>query len=225
MPAISKKQQMLFGIALCFKRGNCKDASAEAKKLANEMTEKELEEFASTLHKDLPECTNESIIFSTRKVDRGTLKMFIDWLDSKELIYIFNEDEDQLELFNEYALSKADEKEFITYIDRLDLKKIWESSIATLDNTVGLGAVNPPPNYSSGAGGQPMTGNSAKGSGDRFDNGSYKNDKEEEEDDEEDDKNKHKRKKIKIKIKEKYPKSENKILKFKQFVEILNEIK
>lgn len=47
MPAKSEKQRKLMGAALSYKRGENKNASDEIKKVANSMTEKELEDYAS----------------------------------------------------------------------------------------------------------------------------------------------------------------------------------
>lgn len=47
MPAKSEKQRRLMGAALSYKRGESKNADDEIKKVANSMTEKELEDFAS----------------------------------------------------------------------------------------------------------------------------------------------------------------------------------
>ena len=47
MPAKSEKQRRLMGAALAYKRGENKNASEEVKKVADGMTEKELEDFAS----------------------------------------------------------------------------------------------------------------------------------------------------------------------------------
>lgn len=47
MPAKSEKQRRLMGAALSYKRGENHTASDEVKKVANSMTEKELEDFAS----------------------------------------------------------------------------------------------------------------------------------------------------------------------------------
>ena len=47
MPAKSEKQRRLMGAALAYKRGETKNVSDEIKKVANGMTEKELEDFAS----------------------------------------------------------------------------------------------------------------------------------------------------------------------------------
>lgn len=59
MPATSKAQQKLMGMALAYKRGELKDASDKVKKIAKGMTEKELEDFASTSTEDLPEKVTE----------------------------------------------------------------------------------------------------------------------------------------------------------------------
>lgn len=47
MPAKSEKQRRLMGAALAYKRGENKHPSEELIKLANSMTEEQLEEFAS----------------------------------------------------------------------------------------------------------------------------------------------------------------------------------
>lgn len=58
MPAKSKSQQKLFGMALAVRRGDIPKSSVDQSVLdiANsDMTNKELEEFASTKHKGLKE--------------------------------------------------------------------------------------------------------------------------------------------------------------------------
>jgi len=208
MPAVSKAQQALFGMALCYKRGECEDVPDEAKKLAKQMSEKSLRDFAKTPHKGLPKHVKESIIYNTRKVDPGKLRLFIDWLDSKNLTYINKVKEHEIEIFNEYDLSKEDEKEFLTYINRLQLEKVWENSIATLGNTIGMGYINPP-QPSMYSNGQPSI-EFGIGSGDRFDNGSAK------EDDEKIEKEKKKLKRLKKQMK-KEEQIKNKTLKFEEF--------
>ena len=47
MPAKSEKQRRLMGAALAYKRGENKHPSEEVIKVANSMTEAELEDFAS----------------------------------------------------------------------------------------------------------------------------------------------------------------------------------
>ena len=70
MPSVSKTQQRLMGQALAYKRGEIKakdlnpDYADEIKKLAKSMTEKQLKDFASTKHKNLPEKVKESNVMS-----------------------------------------------------------------------------------------------------------------------------------------------------------------
>ena len=56
MPALSKQQQKLFGLALAAKRGDIPKSkvSDEIKDIVKNMSEKEIEDFASTKHKGLP---------------------------------------------------------------------------------------------------------------------------------------------------------------------------
>ncbi|RJL08512.1 DUF3008 family protein [Paracoccus siganidrum] len=57
MPATSKAQQRAAGAALSAKRGETrvKDLQGASKDMYDSMTEAELEDLASTEHKDLPE--------------------------------------------------------------------------------------------------------------------------------------------------------------------------
>lgn len=56
MPAVSKQQQKLFGLALAFKRGEIEasEVSDEVQNIADRMSEKDIEDFAATKHKELP---------------------------------------------------------------------------------------------------------------------------------------------------------------------------
>lgn len=56
MPAKSIQQQKLMGLALAYKRGNvpASKVSAQVKKMAKSMTEKDLRKYAGTPHKGLP---------------------------------------------------------------------------------------------------------------------------------------------------------------------------
>ncbi len=47
MPAKSEKQRKLMGAALAYKRGESDTSSEEIRKVANSMSEKDLEDFAS----------------------------------------------------------------------------------------------------------------------------------------------------------------------------------
>lgn len=62
MPAKSKSQQRLFGMALAVRRGemNRSDASKEVLDIVDgEMTDKQIEDFAKTKHKGLKEYLKE----------------------------------------------------------------------------------------------------------------------------------------------------------------------
>lgn len=63
MPAASKAQQQLMGMAYALKKGemDTKDASQEVKDLADSMTLKKLKDFASTKHEGLPDKVEENI--------------------------------------------------------------------------------------------------------------------------------------------------------------------
>ena len=60
--ATSRVQQRLMGAALAHKRGETKSTSAQVRRLARTMTEKELEDFARTKHKGLPERVEEETL-------------------------------------------------------------------------------------------------------------------------------------------------------------------
>jgi len=61
MPSTSKSQQKLFGWALACKRNESDDCPSNVKKLADSMSEEELEKYASTSHEDLPETVKEAL--------------------------------------------------------------------------------------------------------------------------------------------------------------------
>lgn len=67
MPALSKQQQKLFGLALAVKRGDVpkSEVSDEIKGIVDRMSEKDIEKYAKTKHKGLPnkvEMEMESLI-------------------------------------------------------------------------------------------------------------------------------------------------------------------
>jgi hypothetical protein len=62
MPSTSKSQQRLFGWALACKRGESDRCPVNVKKLADSMSEEELEKFASTSHEGLPTKVKESLM-------------------------------------------------------------------------------------------------------------------------------------------------------------------
>ena len=69
MPSVSKKQQKLMGMAYAWAKGDMKDASDSVKKLAKSFLKKgkrkglkNLKDFASTKHVNLPEKISENHI-------------------------------------------------------------------------------------------------------------------------------------------------------------------
>lgn len=78
MPAGSKAQQRLFGLVKAVKAGKVKSStvSPEVKKIAKDMSTKEIDKFAATKHKGLPEKkkkTEESLRSLIRNVIKETL--------------------------------------------------------------------------------------------------------------------------------------------------------
>lgn len=64
MPAKSKAQQRLFGMALAVRRGEMKRSDVNQSVLDivdSDITDKEIEDFASTKHKGLKECLIEAL--------------------------------------------------------------------------------------------------------------------------------------------------------------------
>ena len=64
MPAKSKSQQRLFGMALAVRKGEMKRSEAPQEVLDivdGKMTDKEIEDFASTKHKGLKEYVKEQL--------------------------------------------------------------------------------------------------------------------------------------------------------------------
>lgn len=64
MPAKSKAQQVLFGMALAVRKGEMKRSDVDKNVLDivdGDMTNKEIEDFAKTSHKSLPQHLKESI--------------------------------------------------------------------------------------------------------------------------------------------------------------------
>lgn len=75
--AVSKQQQKLMGLALAYKRGDVPDAevSDTVRDLAKSMSTKELEKFAGTKHKGLPDKVDEAVAIDARtKTFRETMK-------------------------------------------------------------------------------------------------------------------------------------------------------
>ena len=75
--AVSKQQQKLMGLALSYKRGDTPDAevSDTVRDLAKSMSTKELEKYAGTKHKGLPQKVDEAVAIDGRtKTFKETMK-------------------------------------------------------------------------------------------------------------------------------------------------------
>jgi len=74
MPALSKQQQKLFGLALSVKRGDTprSEVSDEIKDIVDRMSEKDIEKYAGTEHKGLPKKVEQKL----REIVRNEIKRF-----------------------------------------------------------------------------------------------------------------------------------------------------
>jgi hypothetical protein len=73
--AVSKQQQKIMGLALSVKRGDTPKSkvSKKVQDMAKKMSEKDLEDFASTKHKGLPKKKTETN--EVKKLEEGILKL------------------------------------------------------------------------------------------------------------------------------------------------------
>jgi hypothetical protein len=73
MPAISKQQQRLFGLALSVKKGDTphSDVSDEVLKIVDTVSEKDIKKYAGTSHSGLPDKKVEEQL---RKIVREIIK-------------------------------------------------------------------------------------------------------------------------------------------------------
>ncbi len=62
MPARSQAQQKFFAIVKNYQQGKMKDASPAVKKVAKNMSKKDVDDMASTKHKGLPKKVRQEII-------------------------------------------------------------------------------------------------------------------------------------------------------------------
>lgn len=101
MPAKSKSQQRLFGMAHAYNKGELPDASEEVKELAKSLKKKQVKEFAETKHKGLPNKVKKK-----KKKKAEMLNHFLklaDYLDSKG----FMEEADLLDKIGEQIITKT----------------------------------------------------------------------------------------------------------------------
>jgi len=74
MPSTSKQKQKLFGLALSVKRGETprNEASDEVLNIVDTMSEKQIEDFASTSHEGLPQTVEQRL----REIIRTEIQNF-----------------------------------------------------------------------------------------------------------------------------------------------------
>lgn len=159
MPAASKKQQRLMGMAYAVKTGEMSrsEASDAVLDLADSMTLKQLHDFAATSHKNLPEEIEESGL--TGFLSAGPFPRYTSHADNLATAWQGMERDKQ-----DYLIQS-----FLDFIDGKRDKKTNEAEVgfagvATPQGTPGMGNVVVPTD-------------STEGSGDRFDNGSAEEDK------------------------------------------------
>jgi len=110
MPSVSKKQQRLFGWALACKSGKSKNCPPSVKKLADTMDADELEKFAKTSHKGLPEKVRESL---DRAID-ATVELVEAELGIDLETYEYEVNEDKIEEGKTIEIEQPDGKKLAT---------------------------------------------------------------------------------------------------------------
>lgn len=120
MPARSKTQQRLMGLAYAFKSGDVKSKDLnpkyadEIKKISKSMTKKQLKDFAKTKHKGLPEKVEERIMsFSSFVRENYTFEDFT--LNDMEMVKELYEEglQDTKQLSIEMDLSEETIKQIL----------------------------------------------------------------------------------------------------------------
>lgn len=140
MPAVSKSQQRAAGMALAAKRGDMKvsELQGAAKEMYDSMTEKELEKFAKTKTKNLPD-KKESVNEAKLKDDNASLEKVVQFLKA---IGLRNADKKNAKKFvQQYGLlssllnSLKEEKNTINY--KALAETLLDEEIDTLINEAG----------------------------------------------------------------------------------------
>lgn len=85
MPSMSKSQQRLFGWALACKRGTSDNCPNSIQKLADSMSENELEKYASTTHQGLPDSVKESIMDCVELMEDEDFEYFEQLLEAEKI--------------------------------------------------------------------------------------------------------------------------------------------
>ena len=150
MPSQSKAQQRLMGQAYAYKKGELKssEVSAEIKELADNMTLKQLKDFASTKHTGLPETVDEAFI--------GPF-VFNDRMPDEELLGMYNGALDGYAYYTKgMQYPKSDYKKAYQEIEKILKKRgITVDENITPANLTGMGPVVLPNNGTVGSGDVP----------------------------------------------------------------------
>ena len=165
MPSKSKAQQALMGMAYAVKTGEMdrSEASPEVLKLADSMTLKQLEDFASTKKEGLPQEVDESGL--TGFLSAGPFPRINSFPQNVATSWIGMERDKKDPLV----------KSFMDFID--DKKKDKEETNEAIVGFAGVSSPQGTPGMGNVA--PPSAGN--VGSGDRFDNGSAEDDEDDDE--------------------------------------------
>lgn len=163
MPSKSKAQQRLMGMAYAVKTGEMErsEASDAVLKLADSMTLKQLEDFATTDRTNLPEEVDESAL--TGFLSASTFPRLVTFQQNAATAWIGMERDKQdplIKSFMEFIEGKKND-------DATNEAIVGFAGVASPQGTPGMGNVAPP-----------SAGN--VGSGDRFDNGSAEDDEDDE---------------------------------------------
>lgn len=149
MPATSKAQQKLMGMAYALKKGEMKpsEASQEVKDLADSMTLKQLKDFAETKHTGLPDHVEESGISGF--LSTGPLVRYSKYSANIGGSYISTEKDKKDPLI----------QSFIDFISKKKKEKTNEAvaamvppGVAQPSNTPGMGNATPPAHGNVGSG-------------------------------------------------------------------------
>lgn len=165
MAAVSIAQQRLMAKAYECKIGKSDYCPPKIQRIVDSMSKKDIKDFAQTKHDGLPNRVSESTMYKVNGANPTIFTMLKDWLTKKNVHFI--EHDGEFEILNTSDLSKDDQYQLLSYINKIGLKKVWENvsvggtsvgdGTSTLGNTLGINNVNPPEL------GKP-------GSGDKFDN-------------------------------------------------------
>ena len=159
MPATSKAQQRLMGMAYALKKGEMKpsEASKEVKDLADSMSLQQLKDFAETKHDGLPDHVEESGM--TGFFGAGPLVRYSTYpanISASWRGMISDKTDSAVQSFMDFIEGKKNKKEKKEDTNEA-IAAMSPPGVAAPQNTPGMGNVTPP-----------SAGNF--GSGDRFDN-------------------------------------------------------